>query len=173
MLGSGTGDYSSPLVDPVRAERAAEATTVTPKATAVPVGAVSALPEATTTSPLLVQASASVLTSASPADAAGSLLSPPRSNTATPLPCPPELLCPLTKRIMTDPVFCADGYTYERSAIEQHIASQQELLAHIGMADSARVTSPLTKQPLESTQLFPNRAIQAALASYYAAQEGI
>lgn len=175
LLGCGAGEYTSPLVDPVRALKAAEAATVAPAATIVP-GPVTFTPvQDSTTSPLLAKPSATVQT-AYPVVANTSYADaipppPPRSGATTPVPCPPELVCPLTKRLMTDPVFCADGYTYERAAIEQHVASQTELLAHIGMADSAKVTSPITKQQLESTQLFPNRAIQAALASYYAALE--
>lgn len=30
-------------------------------------------------------------------------------------------LCPLTRDIFADPVFCADGYTYERNAITQYL----------------------------------------------------
>jgi len=77
---------------------------------------------------------------------------------------PPELICPLTRRVMTDPVICADGHTYERSAIEQHIRSQKELQAQMGNAGSA--TSPMTKEPLDSEQLFPNRALAALLAQH-------
>ena len=85
---------------------------------------------------------------------------------------PAELLCPLTRRIMTDPVFCADGYTYEREAIEQHFASQRELLQHLGEQGAAgRLTSPITKQPLSSTELHANRAVLAAIASYYSNQQ--
>ena len=85
---------------------------------------------------------------------------------------PAELLCPLTRRIMTDPVFCADGYTYEREAIEQHFASQRELLQHLGEQGAmGRLTSPTTKQPLSSTELHANRAVLAAIASYYGNQQ--
>jgi hypothetical protein len=31
---------------------------------------------------------------------------------------PPEFMCPITMDIMTDPVVAADGFTYERLAIE-------------------------------------------------------
>lgn len=31
------------------------------------------------------------------------------------------LTCPITKKLMQDPVMAADGYTYERSAIMQHL----------------------------------------------------
>ncbi len=77
---------------------------------------------------------------------------------------PPELICPLTRHVMTDPVICADGYTYERAAIEQHIRSQKELQAQMGNAGSA--TSPMTKEPLDTEQEFPNRALAALLAQH-------
>ena len=84
--------------------------------------------------------------------------------------CPPELVCPLTQRIMSDPVMCSDGYTYERAAIEQHFRSQQELLAQMGLGE-AKGTSPITKEQLESSALIPNRALVALLAKFYASQE--
>lgn len=34
-------------------------------------------------------------------------------------PTPAEFICPLTKKIMQDPVIIDDGYTYERAAIEE------------------------------------------------------
>lgn len=33
------------------------------------------------------------------------------------------ITCPITDAVMKDPVIAADGYTYERSAIENHLAS--------------------------------------------------
>lgn len=86
--------------------------------------------------------------------------------------CPPELICPLTQRIMSDPVICADGYTYERAAIEQHFRSQQELLAQVGVTGAdARFASPTTKERLESTALIPNRSLAALLTKFYASQQ--
>jgi len=35
---------------------------------------------------------------------------------------PSQIVCPLTKQIMVDPVVTADGHTYERSAIESVFA---------------------------------------------------
>eukprot|EP01034_Spumella_vulgaris_P027693 gene27693-34455_t len=40
---------------------------------------------------------------------------------------PAELLCPLSGKVMSDPVICSDGHTYERAAIEQHFQSQIDL----------------------------------------------
>ena len=30
----------------------------------------------------------------------------------------PEFFCPITKLLLVDPVFCSDGYVYERAAIQ-------------------------------------------------------
>jgi SUMO ligase MMS21 Smc5/6 complex component len=34
---------------------------------------------------------------------------------------PPELCCPITRTLFTDPVFASDGQTYERSAINKYV----------------------------------------------------
>lgn len=57
---------------------------------------------------------------------------------------PEDLLCPITKVIMIDPVIAADGNTYERSAIEEWLRSNK--------------TSPVnTTQKLAHTEVIPNR----------------
>ena len=56
---------------------------------------------------------------------------------------PRDLCCPITVEIMMDPVQCVgDGHTYERVAIEQWLERSN--------------ISPMTNQPLETTQLVPN-----------------
>jgi hypothetical protein len=86
---------------------------------------------------------------------------------------PAELLCPLTGKVMSDPVICSDGHTYERMAIEQHFQSQIDLQHQLsGDASSPTVvTSPLTKQRLDSAALIPNRAVQNMVAKFHASQE--
>lgn len=44
--------------------------------------------------------------------------------------------CPLTKKIFVDPVFCSDGFTYERKAIEEWLDKNR--------------TSPVLKTPLSN-----------------------
>ena len=56
---------------------------------------------------------------------------------------PPDLECSITHELMRDPVFAADGNTYERVAIEQWLST------------GAR-TSPTTNEPLENLTLIPN-----------------
>jgi hypothetical protein len=51
------------------------------------------------------------------------------------------LACPLTKRLMRNPVVASDGYTYERAAIERWMASS-----------GAR--SPITGAPLPTQVTF-------------------
>jgi len=57
--------------------------------------------------------------------------------------------CPITKHIMSDPVIAADGFTYERAAIEQWFRSHN--------------TSPQTKLELPNTGLIPNHALKSII----------
>lgn len=68
-------------------------------------------------------------------------------------PLPPDVfVCPITLAIMTDPVICADGFSYERAAIQKWLAFH--------------ATSPLTNLRLHSTDLVPNRNLKLAIARY-------
>ncbi len=51
---------------------------------------------------------------------------------------------------LTDPVTAADGMTYERTSIEQHLASHR--------------TSPVTQETLSSTTLYPNELVKSLLS---------
>ena len=62
---------------------------------------------------------------------------------------PDAFYCPISFHVMTDPVICADGHTYERASIESW------LLAHN--------TSPKTNEALSTTDLIPNHTIRAAI----------
>lgn len=59
-------------------------------------------------------------------------------------------VCPLTHRVMEDPVVAIDGYSYERSAFESWLSS-------------GRRTSPATGLYLAVTSVVPNRALQRAI----------
>eukprot|EP00518_Triparma_eleuthera_P015890 CAMPEP_0197568468 /NCGR_PEP_ID=MMETSP1320-20131121/37359_1 /TAXON_ID=91990 /ORGANISM="Bolidomonas sp., Strain RCC2347" /LENGTH=594 /DNA_ID=CAMNT_0043130745 /DNA_START=104 /DNA_END=1885 /DNA_ORIENTATION=- len=61
-----------------------------------------------------------------------------------------EVCCPLTSRVMSDPVIASDGYTYERKAIEKWI-------------EDGNTTSPRTGYPLASFELLPNEAMAEAV----------
>ncbi|CAE7234924.1 KLP1 [Symbiodinium natans] len=68
----------------------------------------------------------------------------------------PSLVCPLTHGIMRDPVLASDGWSYERRAIEKHIAK----------AGRAMPLSPVTGQRL-STRLFtPNLLVKQLVRQY-------
>jgi hypothetical protein len=59
---------------------------------------------------------------------------------------PPEFMCPITMEIMADPVVAADGFTYERSAIEtwlrNHATSPK---TNVQMADNNLVANTTLK----------------------------
>ena len=54
---------------------------------------------------------------------------------------------------MADPVVAADGYTYERGAVEGWLAAHTE--------------SPITREPLIDARLVPNHALRAAIVATY------
>ncbi|KAJ8607074.1 hypothetical protein CTAYLR_009901 [Chrysophaeum taylorii] len=76
---------------------------------------------------------------------------PAAADDATP-PAPHELTCPITLALMSDPVVCADGHTYERSAILRWLETQGR--------------SPQTNVRLASRAVVPNRALKALIDKY-------
>jgi hypothetical protein len=69
--------------------------------------------------------------------------------------CDEAYLCPITKALMEDPVLCVDGYTYERSAIEQYLKTHTR--------------SPCTDEllgPSTVKKLVPNEGIKARIVQY-------
>jgi hypothetical protein len=68
-----------------------------------------------------------------------------------------EFVCPITMLLMVEPVIAADGYSYERAAIEKWLRDKH--------------TSPMTNLPLPHKGLTPNRAIKSAIASMLEATE--
>jgi len=67
------------------------------------------------------------------------------------------LRCPITKDVMVEPVFAADGYTYEHSAIEDLFSR----------APSGReVQSPAIRKAFAHRRLSPNTAIRAMGPKY-------
>ena len=59
-------------------------------------------------------------------------------------------ICPITQEVMEDPVVCADGHSYERSAIEKWLQTKS--------------TSPSTNAPLLHKNLVPNHALRNLIA---------
>lgn len=66
---------------------------------------------------------------------------------------PDEFLCPITRELMRDPVIAADGYSYEREAIESWINTKNR-------------SSPMTNLPLQTTLLTPNRTLKMAIGRW-------
>tara|TARA_B110000879_G_C11172886_1_gene514458 strand:+ start:1413 stop:3593 length:2181 start_codon:yes stop_codon:yes gene_type:complete len=65
---------------------------------------------------------------------------------------PQSYLCCITQQLMNDPVIDNEGNSYERTAIMEWLSKQK--------------TSPITRSPLTSSQLKPNRALKDAIEDY-------
>jgi len=66
---------------------------------------------------------------------------------------PEALCCQITFDIMRDPVLTPAGHTYEREALEEHIR-------HNGLWD------PVTRQPLQRSQIIKNLALQSIIQDF-------
>ncbi|NXR03341.1 WSDU1 protein, partial [Sagittarius serpentarius] len=71
---------------------------------------------------------------------------------------PDEFLCPITRELMKDPVIAADGYSYEKEAMENWISTK-------------RRSSPMTNLPLPSLMLTPNRTLKMAISRWLETQQ--
>ncbi|CAN6860657.1 unnamed protein product, partial [Brassica oleracea] len=65
---------------------------------------------------------------------------------------PSHFLCPLLKDVMNEPCVAADGYTYDRRALEEWMADHR--------------TSPVTNLPLQNINLLPNHTLYAAIVEW-------
>ena len=65
---------------------------------------------------------------------------------------PDELKCPITKRLMEDPVVASDGWTYERTAVEEYLRERRD--------------SPLTDEPFEDDLLRTNKQIKKKIETF-------
>ena len=63
---------------------------------------------------------------------------------------PPEFICPLTFKIMIEPVIAEDGYTYEKEAFQ-------------AITDSL---SPVTRKLINTSIMIPNNALQECITRY-------
>lgn len=66
---------------------------------------------------------------------------------------PSDVICPITRAILVDPVITSDGFTYERSAILRWFRD-------------GRVTSPMTNIVLDNTDITPNLPLREMLTAY-------
>lgn len=71
----------------------------------------------------------------------------------TPSEVPDYLCCKITLDILRDPVITPSGVSYERAVLLDH-------LEKVGNFD------PVTREPLEPSQLVPNLAIKEAVHAY-------
>lgn len=65
---------------------------------------------------------------------------------------PSHFICPITFEVMKEPVFCSDGFTYEKHAIIDWLKDHS--------------TSPLTGVELKSKELTPNYSLKSAIIEY-------
>jgi len=66
---------------------------------------------------------------------------------------PEHYLCPITHKLMDNPVVAADGYSYEREAIELLLGTACRM-------------SPVTNRPFEHTVLIPNHSLKASISDF-------
>ncbi|KAF4364939.1 hypothetical protein F8388_020653 [Cannabis sativa] len=67
-------------------------------------------------------------------------------------PPPNHFICPILKDVMNDPCAAADGYTYDRKAIEMWLQSSD--------------ISPMTNLPLSTKNLVPNYTLLSAIMDW-------
>ncbi|CAH8305987.1 unnamed protein product [Eruca vesicaria subsp. sativa] len=72
--------------------------------------------------------------------------------TSAPKQPPTHFICPLLKDVIKDPCIAADGYTYDRKAIEKWMEEHR--------------SSPVTGSPLENMTLLPNNTLHAAIVEW-------
>ncbi|KAG6579627.1 U-box domain-containing protein 35, partial [Cucurbita argyrosperma subsp. sororia] len=69
-----------------------------------------------------------------------------------PAPIPNHFICPILQDVMNDPCVAADGYTYDRWAIEKWLQENDN--------------SPITKLPLSDKNLIPNFSLLSAIVEW-------
>ena len=67
-------------------------------------------------------------------------------------PIPFEFLCPITNKIMKDPVTAADGCNYERTAIRRRFRKNR--------------SSPITNETLTDLEVWPNEELRRRIESF-------
>lgn len=73
---------------------------------------------------------------------------------------PASFRCPLTEEVMLDPVRAADGFVYERSAIEQWL-------------QLGRKRSPMTNEALAHPYLIPQQEQRSSIEAWLRSQNGV
>lgn len=75
-----------------------------------------------------------------------------------PPPIPESLKCAICGQVFSDPVSVCDGTAYDRACIQSWFAAGNRV-------------SPVTRQELETQEVRPNRALQAAVEDYFRLRE--
>merc|ERR1719347_2182233 len=70
---------------------------------------------------------------------------------------PASFLCPITQRVMRDPVIAFDGRCYEREAIEEYLKKHTK--------------SPVTGAEAITKMVFPNHELRSRIIAFVEAQE--
>ena len=69
---------------------------------------------------------------------------------------PKEYMCPITKKIMQEPVLAFDGHCYERAAIEAYLKEHNK--------------SPITGDKAMTTMVFPNHSLKSKMVAFIEAE---
>ena len=84
------------------------------------------------------------------------LLNPSKANSkgkkSRSLNIPPEFLCPISKKLMRDPVIASDGHTYERANIEAYLKQNNK--------------SPVTGEPMQHSYVVPNISLKQRIDEF-------
>lgn len=70
-----------------------------------------------------------------------------------------ELSCPIIEAPLFEPLVASDGFSYDKTAIEEHIQQAQQ--------DGSLVTSPRTDLPLSGTKLVSNRSLKKLVLAWF------
>lgn len=70
---------------------------------------------------------------------------------------PEEFVCPITKKLMLDPVLAFDGRCYDRAAIEEYLKLHNK--------------SPITGDEAVTTMVFPNHGLKSKIIAFIEADE--
>merc|ERR1719347_2127917 len=70
---------------------------------------------------------------------------------------PESFLCPITHRVMRDPVIAFDGRCYEREAIDEYLKKHNK--------------SPVTGAEAITTVVFPNHDLRSRIIAFIEAQD--
>uniref|UniRef100_A0A7S2FUT8 U-box domain-containing protein n=1 Tax=Florenciella parvula TaxID=236787 RepID=A0A7S2FUT8_9STRA len=78
---------------------------------------------------------------------------------AGPVEVPPDMICPITREIMHDPVIALDGFSYEREAIAQWFSASL-------CQGEGHLKSPLTNETLDAHTVTPNHTLRKVIENF-------